>query len=59
MITWQPISDETGPGDWNNSVLLFPDYNIYQTYAWGQHREDFGWQPLRLMARDEENNRWP
>ncbi len=55
MITWQPISDETGPGDWNNSVLLFPDYNIYQTYAWGQHREDFGWQPLRLMARDEEN----
>lgn len=56
MITWQPISEGTRPEDWNGSLLLFPDYNIYQTYAWGQHREDFRWKPLRLMARDEENH---
>lgn len=55
MITWQHISEETGPGDWNNHLVQFSDYNIYQTYAWGQHREDFGWKPLRLIARDEDN----
>lgn len=55
MISWQPITDESSPEAWNNSLLLFPDYNIYQTYAWGQHREDFGWKPLRLMACDDEN----
>ncbi|MEN6392154.1 MAG: GNAT family N-acetyltransferase [Syntrophomonas sp.] len=56
MITWHPVSNETSPGEWDNNLLLYPDYNIYQAYAWGQHREDFGWKPLRLTARDEENN---
>lgn len=56
MITWQPVSCESSPGEWDNNLLLFPDYNIYQTYSWGQHRQDFGWKPLRLMARDEENH---
>lgn len=56
MITWQPVSCQTSPEEWDHNLLQFPDYNIYQTFAWGQHREDFGWRPLRLMARDEENH---
>lgn len=56
MITWQLLPDETCAKVWDNNLLNFPDYNIYQSYAWGQHRANFGWTPLRFMALDQGNN---
>lgn len=32
--------------------MQFPDYTIYQSYGWGEHRSHFGWIPHRLMATE-------
>jgi len=56
MIRWELVSDNTGVEIWDKSLVEFPDYNIYQTYAWGQHKGNFGWIPQRFMAYDPENN---
>lgn len=56
MVSWQLLSDNTSAEVWDKRLMQFPDYNIYQVYAWGQHRANFGWKPLRLMALDQEGN---
>ncbi|MEN6350855.1 MAG: peptidoglycan bridge formation glycyltransferase FemA/FemB family protein [Syntrophomonas sp.] len=56
MASWQLISDQTSAEIWDYNLLKMPDYNIYQTYAWGRHRSNFSWTPLRFMACDDENN---
>jgi len=51
MLTWKTW-EGTGT-DWDECLLKFPDYNIYQSYAWGEHRRRFGWDPVRITgARD-------
>lgn len=47
---WNGTSEE-----WDGLLQKFPDYTVYQSYAWGEHRARFGWLPLRLVARDDVN----
>lgn len=56
MVNWQVLSEQISAETWDNNLLQMPDYNMYQTHAWGRHRSNFGWTPLRLVAYDEENN---
>lgn len=56
MVFWQVLSEQISAEIWDNNLLQMPDYNMYQTHAWGLHRSNFGWTPLRLAACDEHNN---
>lgn len=56
MVIWQILSAQTSAESWDYNLLQMPDYNMYQTYAWGRHRSNFGWTPIRLTACDEHNN---
>ena len=48
MLTWKTW-EGTGK-DWDECLLKFPDYNVYQSFSWGRHRESFGWQCLRIVG---------
>jgi hypothetical protein len=48
MLTWKKWE---GTGDeWDEAVLKFPDHNIYQSFAWGEHRQAFGWNAVRIIG---------
>jgi hypothetical protein len=46
---WQGGGQET----WDSLLLKHSDFTIYQSYAWGEHRAKFGWQPLRLVLQED------
>lgn len=51
-LTWAGF---TGEGkEWNRLVAELPGAHILQTWEWGQFKSRFGWQPERLIWRDEE-----
>lgn len=35
---------------WNEILCKFPDFTIYQSHEWGEHRSSSGWKPLRFVA---------
>lgn len=50
VLSWQAWG---GSADaWDGVLRRFPDYTVFQSYAWGEHKRCFGWQPLRLLAGD-------
>jgi lipid II:glycine glycyltransferase (peptidoglycan interpeptide bridge formation enzyme) len=50
MLNWQLWKG--GAEEWNGFLKKFPDYTVYQSYAWGEHKTRFGWLPLRLLLND-------
>jgi len=50
MLKWEVWEGEAEI--WNNLLTNFPDYSVYQSYGWGQHRSNFGWHPNRFIAID-------
>ena len=57
MDSWQLISsEESEENDWNNSLALLHDFNLYQTFNWGVHRGESGWKVFRWVKRDCNNN---
>ena len=51
MLKWKVWDGEWDT--WNDLHTGFPDYSVYQSYDWGQHRSDFGWCPYRLIAVED------
>jgi lipid II:glycine glycyltransferase (peptidoglycan interpeptide bridge formation enzyme) len=39
-------------GAWDGLLMEFPDYTVYQSYRWGEHRRHCGWAPHRLTATE-------
>lgn len=56
MANWQLLSESSSAEIWDKNLLQMPDYNMYQTYAWGRHRSNFGWTPLRLVFGEAGNS---
>ena len=52
MVTWRQLTDANELADWDQQLLHFDDYSIYQTLAWGEHRRTLGWMPYRWAAYD-------
>ena len=48
MLTWKKW-EGTGT-EWDEMLLTFPDYNVYQSFSWGEHRESFGWCAVRMIG---------
>ena len=48
MLNWKLWQGEAA--SWNKLLMEFPDYNIYQSHGWGEHKAHFGWIPFRLTA---------
>jgi lipid II:glycine glycyltransferase (peptidoglycan interpeptide bridge formation enzyme) len=50
MLNWQ-LWNGTAE-EWDGLLQRFPDYTVYQSYPWGEHRARFGWLALRLVVQD-------
>ncbi len=48
MITWKLWEGEAKK--WDEQLLVFPDYNVYQSYGWGEHKKHAGWLTYRFIA---------
>lgn len=50
MLSWKLWRGDAA--EWDASLLQFPDYTIYQSSVWGEHKSHFGWIPHRLIASE-------
>ena len=39
---------------WNEALLQFKEYNIFQSYEWGELKKSEGWEPLRITVSDND-----
>ena len=39
---------------WNEALLQFKEYNIFQSYEWGELKKSEGWEPLRIIVSDND-----
>lgn len=53
MLNWQ-LWNGTAE-EWDRLLQKLPDYTVYQSHAWGVHRERFGWRPLKLVVQDGDD----
>jgi lipid II:glycine glycyltransferase (peptidoglycan interpeptide bridge formation enzyme) len=55
LANWELIKNEDAAQIWDQTLIGFADYSPYQSYDWGEYRRALGWEPYRLVARDDEN----
>ena len=39
---------------WNESLSQFQQYNIFQSFEWGELKKAEGWNPIRIIVSDNE-----
>lgn len=54
MITWRLLTDEEARKTWDGTLITLDDYSTFQTYAWGEYRRAFGWEPYHWAAFDDD-----
>jgi lipid II:glycine glycyltransferase (peptidoglycan interpeptide bridge formation enzyme) len=52
MVTWTNF--DQSPSEWDSFLLRARDYNVFQSYAWGEYKKKFGWNPLRFIATNNK-----
>ena len=48
MLKWK-LWEGSGE-DWDAMLANYPDYCVYQSFGWGEHKGKLGWTPVRLIA---------
>lgn len=49
------MTDDEARLHWNEWLLEFPFVYAYQSFGWGEYKRYFGWRPIRLVLRGEDN----
>lgn len=47
------IIQHSSQADWDQCITQLPHYNYYQTYAWGEHKKNQGWEVYRVHSQDQ------
>ncbi|MBF0104190.1 MAG: peptidoglycan bridge formation glycyltransferase FemA/FemB family protein [Deltaproteobacteria bacterium] len=55
MPHWKLLPKDTDKVLWNNQLKQFENYNLYQTFGWGEYKKLAGWIPHRFMATGPDN----
>ena len=42
---------------WNEALSQFQEYNIFQSYEWGELKKSEGWEPLRIIVSDDDSKK--
>lgn len=56
MVEWIQHTDKDHSGEWDRELLKSKDYNIFQSYNWGEFKRKSGWTPLRYAAIDKSGS---
>jgi lipid II:glycine glycyltransferase (peptidoglycan interpeptide bridge formation enzyme) len=51
MVKWE-IDRENCAAGWDHLLLQSSDYNVFQSFGWGEYKRTAGWTPLRCIARN-------
>ncbi len=55
MVNWTLIPDYIALETWDKNLSKFCDFNIYQSFNWGEYKRYFGWVPYRFAAYNAQN----
>lgn len=47
VIEWADWSEAEAAARWDTALTALPDYNLYQSYAWGEFKRRHGWSVRR------------
>jgi len=47
---------ETARANWNNFISCWPDFELLQSYEWGEFKQALGWKVIRLAV--ERGKQW-
>ncbi|MGE5418085.1 MAG: lipid II:glycine glycyltransferase FemX [Acidobacteriota bacterium] len=50
MVKWDLMPDDMEREAWDSLLIRFPDYTLFQTWAWGEYKKSAGWLPQRWVA---------
>jgi len=50
MVNFYVFKD--GQQQWDSILKAADDRNVFQSYAWGEYKREFGWSPLRALGRN-------
>lgn len=50
MLKWEAFSGDAS--EWDKTLLQARDHNIFQSYAWGQYKENSGQNVVRYLCKD-------
>lgn len=53
MVKWELLSATCNRAEWDQSLLQSQDYNVFQSFRWGEYKRAGGWTPMRWIARDQ------
>nr|MBA2703372.1 peptidoglycan bridge formation glycyltransferase FemA/FemB family protein [Blastocatellia bacterium] len=54
MVKWELLSATCNRAEWDQPLLQSEDYNVFQSFRWGEYKRSGGWTPMRWIARDQE-----
>jgi len=54
MMVWKRFYGLSGY--WDEALTGSEDYNVFQSYEWGEFKKTTGWVPERWIARDESGS---
>ena len=52
---WELLTDKSAKETWNQALLKFSDYNIFQSFEWGEHKVFDNWTPKRWIKVGNDN----
>lgn len=50
MVKWKRLDPEVNRIDWASLLSTAKDCSPFQSYAWGEYKRRFGWEPERWVA---------
>lgn len=53
MVTWNIFNESKN--NWNGYLRTMPFFTIYQTYQWGEIKQDDGWLVVRIIGKNQSN----
>jgi lipid II:glycine glycyltransferase (peptidoglycan interpeptide bridge formation enzyme) len=53
MVIWEPYPEREVTQAWDRLLLQARDYNVFQSFGWGEYKRSAGWQPMRFVARNK------
>lgn len=51
------IKNSLNNTQWNEALSQFKEYNIFQSYEWGELKKSEGWEPLRIIVSDNDSKK--
>ncbi len=56
IVKWERLSAACDRAAWDQAMLQSQDYNVFQSFLWGEYKRAGGWTPTRWIGRDQSGS---